>query len=243
MGRIQSSIGLVTGTDIAGTVEQLIAISARPRDTLVNRTDLLRQQQTAIAELTASVIGVQLAGNGLDSRSLFRSKNATSGNPDALSADAGSNASAATHVVRTLQMAATHSINSLQRYDSADDALGFTGSLRINPSGGFVDNSVALAELNNGRGVESGTIRITDRSGQSSDIDLSDARSINDVIEAINDAEVDVRATTSGDAIQLIDESGSTASNLPFSNPTLSRPPPMPRIKDLGLSSAMITPP
>ena len=42
MGRIQSSVGLITGTDIVGTVEQLIAISARPRDRLLSRTALLQ---------------------------------------------------------------------------------------------------------------------------------------------------------------------------------------------------------
>jgi flagellar hook-associated protein 2 len=39
MGRLQSSIGLITGTNITGTVDQLIAISARSRDRLVFRTE------------------------------------------------------------------------------------------------------------------------------------------------------------------------------------------------------------
>lgn len=214
MGRIQSSVGLITGTDIVGTVDQLIAISARSRDSLINRTDLLRQQQTAISELTASVIGVQLSGNGLSSRSLFRSKAATSSDSESISAEAGTNASTATHVVRTLQTAATHNVKSLQRYSSADDALGFAGTLRLNPGGAFIDDSVALTALNNGRGVEAGTIRITNRASVSSDIDLSDAQTIDDVIDAINENAIGVRATTVGSAIQLIDETGSTTSNL-----------------------------
>jgi flagellar hook-associated protein 2 len=208
MGRIQSSIGLITGTDIVGTVDQLIALSARSRDALVGRTDTLRQQQQALAELTASVIGVQLAGNGLSNRSLFRSKAATSSASDALSAAAGSDAAAATHVVRTLETAATHNVKSLQRYSSADDALGFTGTLRVNPDGGLIDNSVALVDLNNGRGVEAGSIRITNRDKKTSDIDLSDALTMNDVIDAINDQALGVRATTVGNAIQLIDTTG-----------------------------------
>ncbi|MGI9473873.1 MAG: flagellar filament capping protein FliD, partial [Rubripirellula sp.] len=51
-------------------------------------------------------------------------------------------------------------------------------------------------------------------SGKSADIDLRDARTINDVLLAINDADVDVRATTVGNALQLVDLSGATASNL-----------------------------
>ena len=214
MGRIQSSIGLITGTDIVGTVDQLIAISGRPRDRLLSRTETLQREQQAIAELTAAVIGVQLAGNTLANVSTFRSKSADSSDSAILSAVAGNDASPATHLVRTLQTAATHTVTSLQKYSSPDDALGYSGTLHIHPGGGFIDGSATLSSLNDGRGVEAGTIRITDRSGASAEIDLSAARTVNDVIAAINDAEIDVRASTLGNAIQLTDESGGAASNL-----------------------------
>ncbi|MEM6778432.1 MAG: flagellar cap protein FliD N-terminal domain-containing protein, partial [Planctomycetota bacterium] len=77
MGRLQSSIGLITGTDIVGTVDQLIAISAQPRDRLLARTSEIEGQQQELASLTASVIGVQLAGNALGTDALFTSKSAT----------------------------------------------------------------------------------------------------------------------------------------------------------------------
>ena len=213
MGRIQSSIGLVTGTDIAGTVDQLISISARPRDRLLASIEELNAQRQGISELTALVIGVQLSGSRLAETSLFRSRKSESSNSDAVSVSAGKNAEPGTHKIRTLQVAATHSVQSAQRFDENDSALGFTGSLSIRPEG-FVDDSVSLSGLNNGRGVEAGTIRITDRSGASAEIDLSSARTISDVLSAINDADVDVSATTSGGAIKLVDLSGSTTSNL-----------------------------
>ena len=214
MGRIQSSIGLITGTDIGGTVDQLVALSGRPRDRLVNSTTLLQQEQQSLAELTAAVIGVQLAGQKLANASTFRSKTATSSNSDALSAIAGTKSEAGSYVVRTLQAASTHTVGSLQRLASSESALGYAGTLKIQPSGGFIDDSAALAGLNDGRGVEAGTIRLTDRSGASAEIDLTTVRSINDVMEAINDAAVDIKATTVGDAIRLTDLTGSTASNL-----------------------------
>ncbi len=214
MGRIQSSIGLITGTDIGGTVDQLVALSGRPRDRLVNSTTLLQQEQQSLAELTAAVIGVQLAGQKLANASTFRSKTATSSNSDALSAIAGTKSEAGSYVVRTLQAASTHTVGSLQRLASSESALGYAGTLKIQPSGGFIDDSAALAGLNDGRGVEAGTIRLTDRSGASAEIDLTTVRTINDVMEAINDAAVDIKATTVGDAIRLTDLTGSTASNL-----------------------------
>lgn len=214
MGRIQSSIGLITGTDIGGTVDQLVALSGRPRDRLVNSTALLQQEQQSLAELTAAVIGVQLAGQKLANTSTFRSKTATSSNSDALSAIAGTKSEAGSYVVRTLQAASTHTVGSLQRFASSESALGYAGTLKIQPSGGFIDDSAALAGLNGGRGVQAGKIRLTDRSGASAEVDLTTVRTVNDVMEAINDAEVDIKATTVGDAIRLTDLTGSTVSNL-----------------------------
>ena len=214
MGRIQSSIGLITGTDIGGTVDQLVALSGRPRDRLVNSTTLLQQEQQSLAELTAAVIGVQLAGQKLATTSTFRSKLATSSNSDAVSAIAGTKSESGSYVVQTLQAATTHTVGSLQRLASSDSALGYSGTLRVQPAGGFIDDSAALAGLNGGRGVEAGKIRLTDRHGASAEVDLTTVRTINDVIQAINDAEVEIKATTFGDAIRLTDQTGSTVSNL-----------------------------
>ncbi len=214
MGRIQSSVGLITGTDIAGTVDQLIAISAQPRDRLISRTNLLQQQQGSIAELTALVIGVQLAGNRLSSGTSFRAKDAVSSDSNSVSAIAGNNAAPGKYVVRTLQKAATHAIESLKRFDAADEALGLSGSLSITTGGGSLKESASLSGLNNGRGVEAGVVRITDKSGNSAEIDFSEARTIDDVLELINDASIDVRASTTGNAITLTDLTGDNTSNL-----------------------------
>ncbi|TWU47095.1 flagellar filament capping protein FliD [Rubripirellula reticaptiva] len=214
MGRLQSSVGLITGTNITGTVDQLMKISGQSRDRLISRTETLQRQQQSIAELTASVIGVQLAGNRLSNASAFQSKSAVSSNADFLSAEAGKDAKEATHVVRTLQTAATHAVSSRQRFSATDTALGFSGQIRVSPKGGSIDSSADLSKLNGGRGVEAGKIRITDRSGKSAEIDFSDARTIDDVLQTINDAEIDVQATTENGAIKLVDRSGSTLSNL-----------------------------
>ncbi|MFG0265344.1 MAG: flagellar cap protein FliD N-terminal domain-containing protein, partial [Rhodopirellula sp. JB055] len=174
MARLQSSIGLVTGTDIVGTVDQLMAISAQPRDRLLAKTQEYLGQQEQIASLTASVIGVQLAGDALGSTALFNSKSTTTSNDDALSVSTSDDAVNGNHSVRTLRTAATHSVASAQTFSSIDDALGLSGSLTIKPSG-FVDSEVSLSKLNNGLGVEGGSIRLTDRSGTSAEVDLSQA--------------------------------------------------------------------
>jgi len=58
-------------------------------------------------------------------------------------------------------------------------------------------NDVLLSRLNGGAGVGRGSIRITDRNGTTSVVDLSAARTIQDVLAAINDASVAADVTAS----------------------------------------------
>ena len=69
--------------------------------------------------------------------------------------------------------------------------------------------------LNGGQGVARGSIRITDRSGAHADIDLSAVQTIDDVLDAINNAaRISVRPSPDGDHIRLIDTTGQSAANL-----------------------------
>src|SRR5262245_21382244 len=86
MGRIQSSVGLVTGLDIEGTVTKLMSLAARPRDTLALRLKGIQAQQAAITDLTALVLGVQFAIARFKKTDLFDQKTATSSNTNLLTA-------------------------------------------------------------------------------------------------------------------------------------------------------------
>ena len=57
-----------------------------------------------------------------------------------------------------------------------------------------------MRELNGGAGVQRGKIRITDRSGAVATIDLSFARTVDDVLQAINSNE-DISVTASPTAM------------------------------------------
>jgi len=67
-----------------------------------------------------------------------------------------------------------------------------------------------LGSLNGGAGVAGGSIRITDRSGQSATVDLTSAETIEDVIAAINFADIGIEARTNraGTGLELVDTSG-----------------------------------
>lgn len=72
--------------------------------------------------------------------------------------------------------------------------------------------SQTLDSLNGGGGIPGGSIRITDKSGNVADIDLSQARTVQDVLTAINvnpEVEVEARINRSGTGLVLEDISGS----------------------------------
>lgn len=79
-------------------------------------------------------------------------------------------------------------------------------SLEIDLSGRLMD-STPLSILNRGTGVPAGTIKISNRAGQSAEIDLSAAYNIGDVKQAIYDSGLDLTVTYSGSRLLLSDSS------------------------------------
>ncbi|HEY2146668.1 MAG TPA: flagellar cap protein FliD N-terminal domain-containing protein, partial [Pirellulales bacterium] len=114
----------------------------------------------------------------------------------------------------------TFSITDLNSSQAVED-LGLTAAA----SGGVITGSRLLGglatslikDLNGGAGISGlGTLALTDRSGASASVDLSQAQSIDDVLAAINSAGVGIQATINAarNGIQLTDTTGSTAHNL-----------------------------
>lgn len=211
MGRIQSNIGLSSGIDIAGTVDQLMKISARPMEMLQARVKNLQTQQVAYNELTALAIGVQLQSNRIGLPATFNTTKATSSKTDIVSAQISGTATAGNYNINVLQTAqtATAASNVLTNASSALQAGDF-----VVRSGGFVDGSMSLDDLRAGSGVSRGMVRITDRTGTSKEVDLRFAATMDDVLASINNSGLKVSARTQGDRIVLNDTSGMSTSNL-----------------------------
>ena len=212
MGRLQSSIGLITGIPIADTIQQLLAISAQPRNRLIERTDQLRSQQVAVNSLAAGVIGVQFAGARLGDSALFQQKAATSSNEAVLGGTITGNPAAGSYQFTPIRQVQSHQLLSNGLASRSDGLGGGEVALRF---GGYVDQGMALEDLNGGLGVQRGKIRITDRSGATAEIDLNVAQTIDDVLSEINDnGIINVSAEAAGDRIKLIDNTGQTTANL-----------------------------
>jgi flagellar hook-associated protein 2 len=206
MGRIQSDIGLVTGINIKDTVDKLIALQAAPRDAATQRQADLKAQQTSIGELLALTLGVQIAGKKFTA--LYSKKDVTSSNASLITAVAtGTVPSGSYQFVPIRKASASHLLAG--GVSSLDSPLGAgTFSVRLGPG---VDESADLSELNGGSGITPGKIRITDRSGAVSVVDLRYAHNVEDVLAAINQADnISVRAQAVGDRLRLVDTSGGT---------------------------------
>src|SRR5205085_871133 len=65
-------------------------------------------------------------------------------------------------------------------------------------------DSVLLRSLRGGAGIQTGVIGLTDRSGASAQVDLSNAQSLSDVLTAINNAGTGIRASISESGLGLV---------------------------------------
>jgi flagellar hook-associated protein 2 len=208
MSRIQSSTGLITGIPIEETVNKLMAIATRPRDLLDDRTKSLKAEQLAVNKLSSLTLAFQFEVNRLGNANLFQAKAVKSSDSDVLEAalQAGANPAVGSYKIRALQTASSQQLVS-NSFSGVDD-LSADGTLSFG-FGGFVDTGVSLSDLNGGNGVSAGKIRITDRAGNSADVDLRVAHTVDDVLRAINNnADIEVTAEISGDQFRLVDTSG-----------------------------------
>lgn len=206
MGRIQSNVGLVTGINISDIVDQLIALQGKPRDAATARQADLKSQQTAVSNLLALTLGVQIAGKKFKDASLYTKQTVTSSSPTVLTAKTSASVPAGSYQFVAVRKAAASQLIA-GGVATRDDALGAgTFTIRTGPG---VDESLELKELNGGNGVAPGKIRLTDRSGATAVVDLRYARTIDDVLTAINQADgVSVHAQAVGDRLKLEDNSG-----------------------------------
>lgn len=233
MGRIQSSVGLVTGVPIDDTVDQLMQLNAIPRDRLESRNDLLEREQVALTELTTLVVGVELTTDRLGQSTLYRSSKVSSSNPDTLTVRNTGSPTPGTYSFKPIRTAQSQQLSS-SLFASAKQKVS-TGEVVIH-TGGFLDQSASLDSLNGGQGVARGFIKITDKSGASDTVDLRYAQNAADVVDAINASDkLSIVAEVDGDHFRLTDISGGgsnlqvaevgggkTAADLGFGNVTTS---------------------
>jgi len=218
MSGITSGIGLISGINTSQLTDQLMAIEARPVQALQARVQGIDTQRTAFLALSAKLLALKDAVESFDRPSFFQRFSATSSNEQVATATARATANPGAQTFRVLALATNHTVLSRGFADADRTPLG-VGTLSIELGRGRVDPPTVLSGLNNGRGVGRGVISITDRTGAKTDVDLSRAYTVEDVLSAINNTTgIKVRASVTGlagngatgDRIVIEDLSGGT---------------------------------
>jgi len=208
MGGISLGTGLFSGIDSRSIIDQLIQLEARPKQLAQNRLLTLRSQQAALLDINSAVLGLKSAASAFRDNKVFDASRAASSDPDAITATAGFNAAPGSFNFSVARLVSTEQKLSRGFADADTSGLGAT-EFRFEVGGGRVDSETRLSELNGGLGVERGEIQITDSSGFTATVDLSEAVTVNDVLNAINSqGALGVTASVQDDRFVLTDTAG-----------------------------------
>ena len=212
-----TSTGLISGIDTASLVDQLIAVESKPLTLVQNRVAVLQSQKAAFLEINSKILALQSAATKIGDNQTYKTKAVTSSNESVLTASASNSAAVGSYTFTVDRLVSTHQLISGGFADPDTTPLG-AGTLTFESARARLTDDPRLARLNGGEGVQRGTIRITDRSGASSDIDLTRAANLSDVVTAINNTSgINVTAAIDGDHLTLTDNTGSTSTNLAVS--------------------------
>jgi flagellar hook-associated protein 2 len=210
MPSISSGVGLVSGINSKDIIDQLMAIEAQPKDRLKTRIDEIDQQRLAYADLSTRLTTLRLSASVLKKPSSFTASAATSSDEDVLTATAAKGAAVGSYQFRVARLV-TAQQNVSRGFADFNSAKVGAGTITLELGGGELNTQNNLSELNGGDGVARGQFRVTDRSGNTTVIDTSDAVTLDDVLKKFNNnLNVNIRAAADGDKIVLTDLSTGT---------------------------------
>jgi len=208
MSGISTGTGLISGINTAQIIEQLLAIEARPKQRLQQRISNIEAQQTALLDINARLLNLKSTAGGLRTNRIFQGVLASSSNEEVATASAEKGTPPGSYSFVVKQMVRHAQVLSGGFTDRDITPLGLD-QMSFEFGNGRLSVDRSLEDLNGGAGVDRGTIEITDRSGATASVDLSDVTSVNEVLDRINDASgVSVQASVSGDGLVITDTSG-----------------------------------
>jgi flagellar hook-associated protein 2 len=214
MGQITSSVGLVSGINTGDIINQLIAIEQQPVTQLQTRISSLAAQKAAYTSLSSSLTSIQQNAQTLAKASTFQNATATSSDDTVVSATASAGAAQGSYQLQVARLVTTQQVISAGVQDFNSTKIG-AGTITVGVGGGELTSTNNLNDLNGGAGVRRGQFRITDRAGESTVVDISDAVTLQDVVKKINTAlDVQVQASVQGGHLVLSDISGKALNDL-----------------------------
>jgi len=213
MGRISSSVGLVSGINSKDIIDQLMKLEERPKSLLQTRKDKLSLQREAYVAISGKLTTLTTSARTFQRPSTFTAATATSSNEDVITATTSAGAAVGSYQFQVARLVTSQQSITAGYADPSSTVKA--GKITIEMGGGNLNTQTPLSQLNGGAGVSRGLFRISDRSGATAVIDTSAAVTLDDVVKKINTSlDIGVRASVDGDRIVLKDTTGSTAQNL-----------------------------
>ena len=208
MGSISTGVGLVSGIDSASLIESLLAIDQRGKIPIQVRLAQLSTAKSALLDVNSRLLSLQTTASAFRNNRIFQSVLTTSSHPEQVGVTATGSPRPGSYSLMVKQLA-TRSQFLTAGYASRDSAPLGLESMSFELGNGRMTRDAALAELNGGAGVQRGRIWITDRTGARAQVDLTQATTIDEVVDAINSTGgISVEARISTEALVIDDLSG-----------------------------------
>ncbi len=202
--------GIVSGLDTQNIVDQLIELESYPLKLLESKKEIEEKKKEVWRSIQTQLLSFKLQAYALARPGIYKEKDVASSNESILTATANTSATIGNYTLSVKQIAKAHQMISSGFVDSSSSVGAGTLTIKM---GGYVDKKTPLAFLNNQTGISRGSIKITDKAGNSAIIDLSKVITIQDVVDAINQNNaIGVTASVQGDGLVLEDVSGGTGS-------------------------------
>jgi len=206
MSGISSGVGLISGINSAELIDQLMQIEARPIYSLQDRVAELTNKTAAWMSISAGLLSLKLGADNFSEPDTFDATKVISSDSGVLTATADAGASLGTYQFTVRRLVQSHQLISAGLTDTTPVGAG---TITLDIGAGCLNPATELGFLNGQQGVQRGTLRITDWAGDTAEIDLTDAVTVTDVLEAINnEADISVRAEAVGSGIVLTDTTG-----------------------------------
>lgn len=208
MGQITSGIGIVSGLNTSAIISALLTFDQAPVKVLQGRVTNDNSRVAAFTQLKTQLGSLKTISDGLGKTASFQASTATSSDPSVLTATTVPGAALGSFQFQVSQLVSTQQAITAGFADPNNARVG-AGTLSISLGGGELTNPTPLNAVNGGAGVQRGTFKITDASGKTAAINITNAINLDDVAKQINTSlDINIKATVGKTGLILQDQSG-----------------------------------
>ncbi len=201
--------GLVSGIDFTSIVEKMVSLQKRPITFLQDQVKTETARKAGLLTISARLVSLKGIIGQLGKTTFFDRTVVSSSNESILKASGSNIQSTGAFNFTVKKLAQAHQLVSTG-FASKTSALG-GGTVSIEFGNGFVDRRTSVDFLNGQTGIDRGVMRLRTAAGQSVNVDMTDAITVQDVVDRLNNnGVVSITASVDNDSIAIANGTGST---------------------------------